>query len=206
MDKKVKMGLWLFALVSVLLVGTTLVTASGFLKPVNSQSAFTIEDPKDMVLVGTINLPPADAVYMNLESGKVVPQGEFPIAVFRETADSSAQPVAAFFPDLSKGTGVAPDEIGFTIVACVRYATENGDIYLTTTIPSPLAAQKNLVMGSQEIHLMDGKAAWLNRLDKGDLPNRLLFVDGELIMTIASKLPIDQIESIATNVIIINRK
>lgn len=205
MINKAKVGLWLLTLMGVLLVGTTLVTASGFLKPINSQSA-SVEGPEDIVLVGTITLPPADAVYTNLDSGKLVPQGNYPIAVLSEAVASYAQPVAAFFPDLSTGTGVAPDEIGFTIVASVRYTTENGDIYLTTTVPSPLAAQKNILMGGQEIQLTDGKTAWINRLDQGDLPNRLLFVDGEVIVSIASKLSIDRIESFATNVIIINRK
>lgn len=93
-----------------------------------------------------------------------------------------------------------PDVVAFKVRSSVRYVGNGHIVVVTTAVPSPAAAKLLTNLGNQEVQLPNGSTAFATDGLSTDTPNRLVFKRGNLIITVASDLPIDQIKGLAANV------
>ncbi len=73
---------------------------------------------------------------------------------------------------------------------------------MTTARPSPEAARESWVLGDETIQLADGSLAWVSTDKPGETPNRLVIVKDDLIITVASDLPIETIQELASQIVV----
>lgn len=176
------------------------VMASGSLGPI---SPLDSEEADNLMVAANLTLPPSDMVtYIELPNGIVEFAGDRPVAVLDDESTTSARPVSAYYSDPGYGSADqhSGTEIVFTILSSIKYTSATGDILVTTTKPSSAAAAKSLLLGAREIKLANNVTAWATEYSHGDYPNRVIFVYEELIITVASSLPIDEVQSFAAHV------
>lgn len=93
-----------------------------------------------------------------------------------------------------------PDEIANILIESVRYRGSGHTIYINTATLSPAAAKVTRFVETTK--LADGTPASLAIAEDIKTPNLLVFVKGKVYVTIASDLPIEQIKSLATSVVL----
>lgn len=170
-----------------------------------------------------MTLPPMDTILFT----KVAPENiqapdARPLAVFNAAIAKTVQGVAASFtgeydptqPMVLRGTqdrGSLTDYerthglIAFSILATLKYTFPEGVVLLTTTQPSAGALKYDIYMGRQEMLLANGILAWGGVYDSNTKPafsNRLLWTQGNLILTLASDdLPLERLQELAAEVV-----
>lgn len=151
-------------------------------------------------LVPPLLAPPGQEDYIKQRSDVVIaaPDGRH-IAQFANPPADLAQSIAVNLPDTQP---VEANEVAYTILSSVRYEGHGHTVLVTTARPSPAAAQQPTVFGNQTFRLADGSTAWGMTGMPGEVPNRLVWVRGNLIITVASDLPLDDVKALAIGVII----
>ncbi|MCC6191848.1 MAG: hypothetical protein IT318_22695 [Anaerolineales bacterium] len=169
--------------------------ASGRFAPVNPSN----EDADKAIVANAVTISPPDAVsFTDLTGREVEAPFEHPVAVLNDQAAGDFDKVMAHFLDLySPSAQPRPDEIAFVILAEIKYSSSQEDVLVTTTLPSTAASSQSLVLGDKEVTLANGRTAWTTEFDHGEYPNRILYIDGELIVTVASHLPMAEVERYA---------
>lgn len=197
MSAKLKWLMFIGVFVSFFLIGSVAM-ARGFLGPINPLDFGISSDTK---VAATLTLPPSEEVtYTDLAPGPVKTAKDRPVALLNAESAAFANSVSAWYADLSQQP--AADEIVFTILSSLRYTSETAELLVTTTQPSDAAADKSLLLGSKEITLSNGTTAWATEFPEGEFPNRVIFAHDDLLITVASNLPIADVESFASNVIV----
>lgn len=108
------------------------------------------------------------------------------------------------------------DEISFGILSTLKYTLPDGDVLVSTGLPNPRMLQHKLYLGQQAITLANGTPAWASKMEEEyegiglvtaahkDLyfPNRVTFVQGDLLITVASALPMERVQELAAEVVL----
>ncbi|HBY94493.1 MAG TPA: hypothetical protein DEP84_11135 [Chloroflexi bacterium] len=200
MSTKLKAFISAVTVVSLLAIGAAAI-ASQVVTPINPSNK---EDVGNAIVGAPLTLPPSDMVtYMELPQGKVESPDGRSVAVLVEESAKFAGSVFTYFPDFSgdSADNQTSNEIKFTILSSIKYSTDRGDILVTTTQP-PVTAARSLLLGEREITLANGVTAWATEFTHGEFPNRVIFVKGNLLITVASTLPINEVQSFATDVVV----
>ena len=99
-----------------------------------------------------------------------------------------------------------PGELSFVHLATARYTVAGHHVLVTTYRPSPAVAQHVLLLGQTTVSLADGSLAWITRgLDPrypGGPTSQVVQVRGDLLVTVTSDLPPDQLKSWAGSIVV----
>ncbi|MBA3944355.1 MAG: hypothetical protein H0X37_07305 [Herpetosiphonaceae bacterium] len=164
-------------------------------------SAGTITRPEGVTAIPVPRLAPPDSVAFTAKSvGASIksPDGRA-VAQLRTAPRTLSQSVAADFP---AGPATSAGEFAFTVLSSIRYTGSGHTVLVTTARPSAAAARETLSLGNKIVQLGDGSTAYALTKMSGSTPNQLAWVKGDLIITIASDLPIDTLKPLADTVII----
>lgn len=164
-------------------------------------------------------LPPPDAEYIVLSpGGKITGRLGLPAAQLIDPPAELAQEIAVWVPKAKPNMPAPPrptDQIAYEMVSSTRYRGNGHTIFVTTARPSPAAAKLKQDFGKPD-KLTDGTTVGVTvaceSIPSGTLegfscvpssatstPNRVQFMRGNLIITVASDLPIDQVKGLAKN-------
>ena len=103
---------------------------------------------------------------------------------------------------LSEVKPVDPDKIAYSIIASVRYRGSGKAVIVTTSKASPMAAEQQTSLGHKTIQLDDGTPAWQTTGIPGEWPNQIVFTRGDLIVTIAGDVTLDELTKLASKIVI----
>ncbi|HET90311.1 MAG TPA: hypothetical protein ENN99_06185 [Chloroflexi bacterium] len=189
----------LLSLILLLGLGAVVVRASGL---------FTaVQDPERLARpVAPIPLlaPPSSEGYEQLPADVVdtpiSAPDDRPVAYLAQPPSGLAQSLAVNFPNTDDWS--SSDSVEFFVLASVRYSGSGHIILVTTARPSPEAARESWVLGDETIQLADGSLAWISTDKPGETPNRLVIVKDDLIITVASDLPIETIQELASQIVV----
>lgn len=189
----------IFVAAAILLTFGAGVTASGFVNIVNPEQANV------PVMVPPLLAPPGASNYINQQTNAAVfaPDGR-PVAQLNATPVELAQAIAVDFPEDRPERNTTT--ISYAILASLRYTGGGHTVLVTTARPSPAAAKRPTALGNETIQLNDGSAAWATTGIPGDMPNQVVFVQGDLIITVAGDLPIGTLKDLAAKVVIKSNK
>ncbi len=126
-----------------------------------------------------------------------------PVAQFRQPPAGFAESVEVSLPEM-KAWGDAESE-AYAVLASVRYSGPAGEILVTTARPSPGALHGGWVstlgeQNEQGLKLAGRTKVWLFTDMGGDFPNRLLFMHGDLVITVAGSQPPATLQELAEQV------
>jgi hypothetical protein len=148
-------------------------------------------------ITGRLSLP---AAYLNNPPPKFAQE----IAVLDRTFGIDVDGTHIKIPPESPGGTIEqaykPDEIANILIESVRYRGSGHTIYVNTATLSPAAAKVTSFVETAK--LTDGTPARIATVEDSKTPNLLVFVRGKVYVTIASDLPIEQIKSLATSVVL----
>lgn len=153
------------------------------------------------VLVPPPLMPTSSQGYVPHQTGPAITSPDSrPIAQLA-TLPANLQFIDVKLPPLR---GPKADELLFTIQASIRYTVSGHHVLVTTYRPSPAAAQRVLGLGNQTVQLANGSTAWLTtNLDPpypGGPTSQVVYVQDDLIVTVASDLAPNQLRAFATTV------
>lgn len=200
---KLKLLILLVIMVSLLTVGTV-VMASGIMRPINPSDPSDAVQPGNVLIAAPITLPPSIVTYKESPRGVIEVPGDRSVAMLGDVSAKFAESVSVFYSDLNLGSADLSNEIVLTILSSIKYTSTRGDILVTTTKPSVAAAAKSLYLGEREIKLANGMTAWVTAYTHGEFPNRVLFIDSDLIITVASNLSIGDVQNYAAEVVVMH--
>lgn len=159
-------------------------------------------------------LPPDDVDYAVLQPGaKITGRLGLPAAQLINVPPELAQEIAVWVPPKNLEP-LSSEAIGTEFLSVVRYKGNGHTIYVSTARFTPKAAQLKHTLGKED-KLADGTTVgftiscdsitptqheagcicWPNTAT----PNRVVFMRGNQIITVASDLPIDQVKSLAAS-------
>jgi hypothetical protein len=171
--------------------------ATGLIKATNSNVN------KDAVaIVPPVLIPPVSSLSdqkLQLSGGEILSPDGRPVAQLPNPPKEIAGSTYADFPDT---TNIVEENVGFVILATIRYSGEKGTIAISTSRPTLAASSLPVSLGDLEVKLNDGTTAWTTIQGAGDLPNRVVFVRNKLIITIAGNLPVDELLGYANQITI----
>lgn len=188
-------------------------------KFVNAQNASGNTQPPDELLgnntrfVGSL-IPPSGAVkYVVLPPGeKITGRLGLPAAQLIKPPAEVAQEIAVWVPPKTTEP-FRPEEISYEIISSTRYRGNGHTIFVTTARPSPGAAKFKQYFGHPD-KLADGTPVGVkidcespdaqtsgiySCVSGSSTPNQVQFMRGNLIITVASDLPLDQVKELARN-------
>jgi hypothetical protein len=191
-----------FSIIAILILGGVLIfsqtsLASEFIRAVNPGD---IHDTAAIVPPALI--PPAsNSSEQNIQpaDGEILAPDERPVAQIADPPKEIAGSTYVDFPDTAN---IVEEDVGYVILANITYSGEKGTVAVSTSRPTLAASALPVALGDQEIKLSDGTTAWLTMQGSGDLPNRVVFVRDNIIITIAGNLSVDEILSLAEQIAI----
>ncbi|NOK63387.1 MAG: hypothetical protein GFH27_549347n58 [Chloroflexi bacterium AL-W] len=95
---------------------------------------------------------------------------------------------------------IAADEEWYSILNSVIYTASDHTLLVSVTQPSKAALAEARPLGDKEIRLGSGSLAWVSTDMGGEFPTRVIFFEDDLIITVASQLPLDNVQEIANNI------
>jgi hypothetical protein len=134
-----------------------------------------------------------------VDISKSVPDDR-PVAYLAQQPSGLTQAMAVNFPDIIDWS--SPDSVEFSVLASVRYSGSGHIVLVTTARPSPEAARLPWVLGDETIQLADGSSAWVSTNQPGETPNRLVMLRDDLIITVASDLPIETVQELVSQIVV----
>jgi len=190
----------LLGLILLLGLGAVVVRASGLF--------IAVQDPERLARpVAPIPLlaPPSSEGYEQLPAGvvdtSISAPDDRPVAYLAQPPSGLDQSLAVNFPNINDWS--SSDSVEFFVLASVRYSGSGHTVLVTTARPSPEAARESWVLGDETIRLADGSLAWVSTDKPGETPNRLVMVnEDDLIITVASDLPIETIQELASQIVV----
>lgn len=185
----------LLAMMAVLLIGTAITTASGFISVINPE---TVAGP---AIVPPLLAPPDQAGYSDQKTGTVITAPDRrPIAQLGVPPAEFSQAISVNLPKSQDSPSAST--VSYTVLASVRYRGNGHTVLVTTANASPAAAQQPTIFGNQTIKLHDGSTAWVSTNIPGDTPNQLVYLRGDLIITIASDLSVNMLKDLAAQIVV----
>lgn len=165
----------------------------------------------DMALA--LTLPPLEALtFTDVSPTNIVAPDARRFAVFSPALAQTAHAASTNFIDESPGTPapVPPGQtndggegpLTFYISTTLRYRLPQGEVVVVTCKPSVDALELRHYLGDPEVTLGNGTPAWVVAFDKPTpFPNRVLFIQNEQLVTVASTLPLAEVQQLATEVV-----
>ncbi len=126
------------------------------------------------------------------DDGRLIAQLRQPPAEFDES-------IGVYLPEMKPWED--PEAEAYAVLASVRYVGSGGTILVTTAQPSPGALRLMAAPGERAIQL-GGTEAWLSTDMGGDFPNRTLFIQEDLIVTVAGDLPPETLQELSAQVVL----
>jgi hypothetical protein len=182
---------------AMLFLGAT-AAASSF---INVQNPETVRQNTPL-LVPPILAPPGTDGYIEQATGeRITAMDDRPVAQLRDPAAAGVgASLAVNFPDLQRTSD--EDTIYYAVLASIRYSGEKHTVLVTTARPSADAAQIPTAFGSETVRLTNGQSAWVSKGAPGDLPNSVVLLQGDLIITIAGDLDLQKLSELAAQVFV----
>lgn len=171
-------------------------------------------------------LPPLEIInFTEVAPQRVVAPDARPFAVLNEATTQSAEVVLVSFGadyDVAQhrlvsdtGEPLPDDQGAFTILATIKYQLPKGVVLVSTTRPSNAATKHKLYLGNQAITLANGTPAWTTMVETANsdgtllteanqelyFPNQIIWVQGDLLITVASPLPLERVQELAAQVV-----
>lgn len=195
--RKKLFGLSIILVGALLFLGAT-AAASSFINVQNPEAS----RQNTPLLVPPMLAPPGTDGYVEQSAReRITAMDERPVAQLRDPAAAGVgASLAVNFPDLQL-TG-DEDTIYYTVLASIRYSGEKHTVLVTTARPSADAAQIPTAFGSETIRLANGQSAWASEGSPGDLPNKVVLLQGDLIITIAGDLDLQNLSELAAQVVV----
>ncbi len=193
----------LVAAASLFVLGS-IAMASGLINAVNPGSADSANTPA--IVPPLLAPPPGVASYVAVTdlAQKVTASDGRPVAQLANPLAESVDSVRVYLPQ-----NVAPDEsvaaehsIYYEVLASVEYRA-NGQLFIVATArPSSIAAQLATAFGDQEVTLDNGTRAWTTTNLSGSMPNRVVLLSNNLIVSIAGDASLARLEDLAARVVV----
>jgi hypothetical protein len=121
-----------------------------------------------------------------------------PVAQLIASPDEANETIEAFFPSLQS---IPENVVAYTILSSIRYHGKgNHTILVTTAQPSKKATQEYVVYGEETLDLGNGRIGWKSSTGHSNMPNQIVFLEGDLIITIASDLPISTLKKLVPSI------
>lgn len=139
-------------------------------------------------------LAPPDNDYAEQSGVTVASPDARPVAQIRERPSGLSQSESVNLPTVEP---VPAGMYALQVLASVQYAGPEGSILVTTARPSETAKQLGFSLGEQRVELPSGTAAWTSDGLGGEYPNRVVWQQNDLIITIAGKLSVNQLQALA---------
>lgn len=139
--------------------------------------------------------PPDSVFYSSIPSGDIPNR---PIARLRQVPSDINPEAEIHLPEIRPWED--PNQEGYAVLSSLRYSGDGVSVVLTLAEPSPGAFQQLNRLGEEKVELPDQGIAWLSRDMGGDYPNRILFQQNNLIITVAGNLPPDRLIELAQQV------
>lgn len=191
---------------------------------VNAQNSSEKKQNPNLVRQLNFLIPPSGAVsYVVLPPGeKITGRLGLPAAQLIDPPAELAQEVAVMVPAklkdpkgkvISSEPPVPPNAIAYEFISSTRYRGNGHTIFVTTARMSPAAAKLKYSFGKPD-KLADGTEVGItvaceslpsdsleddSCVEGSPTPNRVVFMRGNLIITVASDLPIEQVKALAKN-------
>lgn len=206
-----------FATLGLLAFGAASI-ASGIITP---NPGLEPPGPNGMFIYAMTLLPMSAMTFTEVSPENIQAPDARPFAVFNAATAKTAQTVAADFTgeydpaELSvegppsdiepfPGDERTNGSLYFAVLATLKYTLPDGVVLLTTTQPSAALLKYQIYMGNQELLLTNGLTAWGGVHESNTKPtfsNRLLWTQGNLILTLASDdLPLERLQELAVEV------
>lgn len=141
-------------------------------------------------------------------SVSAAPSAQVPASV--ESVAAAQRPVAQLIPPpdglqsvsftLAESDAKRPLSGGAMLVASGEYAANGHVIVVSTMRTDNTGALSSL--GTQRIELADGTPAWASAGPHGKAPNQIALLRDGLIVTLSGDLPIDDLASLASHVVV----
>jgi hypothetical protein len=189
------------AAIVALALGAGVVSAfSRFIKVRNPDVSADAGGPATTAIAIPRLAPPDNVPYLAHGGSQPVkaPDGR-PVAQLASTPPNLAQAVAVNFPD---GPADAAGEVAFRVLSSIRYTGSGHTVLVTTARPSAAALQETISLGNQTVRMSDGSTGYIGTGMPGNLSNQLAWVKDDLIITLASDLPIDNLKQLAASIIL----
>lgn len=148
------------------------------------------------LLVVPLLIPPSKEMYtaVSLEENIQTPDSR-PVAMLA-TNEDKIKDIAVYFPELSDSAG--QEQVSFQILASFLYGMDGFDLIVSTSRPSSATTSYSLGLGNSPIMLRNGAEGWLiTDIASKDTPNRIVFIEDDLIITVTGNAPLDQLEEAA---------
>jgi len=113
-----------------------------------------------------------------------------------EPSISGLVPVSATYPQGVPTTGTP----SYAILSSIEYTYNGKTVYVTTARPNTEAAQRPNLFGNETVQLANGTTAYVVTNQPGPTANRVMFAQGDLIITVASDLSISETRNLAARV------
>jgi len=139
--------------------------------------------------------PPDSVSYSNITSGDTPDR---PIARLRQVPSDINPEAEIHLPEIRPWED--PNQEAYAVLSSLRYNGEEFSVLVTLTEPSPGALQQINALGEEKVELPGIGIAWLSQDMGGDYPNRILFQQNNLIVTVAGNLPPDRLIELAQQV------
>jgi len=196
-------ALLILSIIGFIVLGSV-VSASGLLNAVNPSKVGADSTPA--VVPPLLAPPPGAAAYTQYQDIKqpITTLDKRPVAQLADPAAERVESISVYAPDtVGLDEQVAEEhEIYYQVLASIEYKV-NGRVFLITTArPSPKAAQQATAFGDQEIQLPNGITAWVTTGVSGTMPNRVVFLKDDLIITLVGDLPPERLQALALQVIV----
>lgn len=188
------------------------VTALSAIQPVASDSTLNIRRPEAPVPTttageaGYTSAIPLPILVPRSRSGEVaqpataaiVAADKRPVAQFTTSPAGVRSVFVTYFPQATE----PQDRLAFQILASVRQDIGGQTVWVTTTRPSTALSQKQLALGNKTVTLRNGTTAYTITNGPPSTPNAVVWAKDDLIITVASTLPISQVQDLAAQVVV----
>jgi len=136
------------------------------------------------------------------ESAITAPDGR-PVAQLTSRPTNLAQELLVSMPESSEKT--EPEgETYYEVLASIQYIGKEQVVVVSTSRPSPTAAKQANDFGDKAVELDNGKTAWI--IEESPIintPNRVVWVEDGLIITVAGNLSLEELMKLATDVVVV---
>jgi hypothetical protein len=137
-------------------------------------------------------------------SQPVVAQDKRLIAQLENPVAAGVKNVLIYVPDKPgpDAEQAVQNPVYYTVLASVEYQFASQRMLVTTSQPSADAAQMSTAFGDEQVQLGDNVTAWTTTNSPGELSNRVVFVQGDTIVSLIGNMSIDELKVLATQIVV----
>jgi hypothetical protein len=144
-------------------------------------------------------LAPPSGNYVAQDNPVVTAPDARPVAQLRERPSGLSRSMSVDFPANKADTS---GTYSVQVLSSIQYSGAAGSILVTTARPSDTAVQQGFSLGERQITLLSGIVASASDGLGGPYPNRIVWQQSVLLITIAGTLPVESLQELAVLVIV----